>query len=48
MVGPFALYFGIRPWELRDPEKLTHHEFLGLERLALDLMSKREAGRGGG
>jgi len=47
MVGPFALYFGIRPWELRA-DLLTHDEFLALERLALELMRKKGGGGGGG
>lgn len=46
MVGPFALYFGIKPWELRS-DLMTHDEFLALEMLALRLISER-GGDGGG
>ena len=47
MVGPFALWFGIRPWELRDPDLLTHDEFLGLERLAHELLERQRKTEGG-
>lgn len=43
MVVPFALNFGIRPWEM---DLLTHEQFLGLERAVHELRKERE--RAGG
>ena len=44
MIGPFALFFGIKPWQLRDPALLTHDEFLGLEALARELLARKQGG----